>query len=195
VAFYTHGMSCLHVRPDCRSLPGPADEPRAAADLVPLVYDELRRLAAFRLAHEMPGHTLRPTALVHEAYLRLLAAGTRWDGPRHFYPAAVAIRRRRVDAARHKGRVKRVGGQPGRVIDPDVVVAPERADDLLALDAALTAFAAVEPGIAELVTLRYFGGLTLKDAAESLGIPPHPADTHWASARVWLLAEMRHLDG
>jgi RNA polymerase sigma factor (TIGR02999 family) len=173
--------------------PPPGNPPRAAADLFPLVYDELRRLAASRLARESPAQTLQPTALVHEAYLRLLAAGTRWESPRHFYHAAAeAMRRILVDAARRRGRVKRGGGRDRQALDPEAVAAPERADDLLALDEALTRLAALDPEAAELVTLRYFGGLTLKDAAAALGLPPRTADARWAYARVWLLAALKH---
>jgi RNA polymerase sigma factor (TIGR02999 family) len=169
---------------------------QAAADLLALVYDELRALAARRIAAENPGHSLQPTALVHEAYLRLVAAGTVWNDSRHFYCAAAeAMRRILVDAARRKRRLKRGGDHARVAIDPDEVAGPERSDDLLALDEALTKFAAVEPRIAELVSLRYFGGLTLKEAAETLGIAARTADAHWAYARAWLLAEMRRLDG
>ncbi len=175
-----------------------AGDRRAEADLFALVYDDLRELAARRLAQEKPGQTLQPTALVHEVYLRLLgsaAAGASFAGRAHFFAAAaLAMRRILIEAARRKQRVKRGGGRVREHLDPDQIAAPEMADELLALDAALTAFAAVEPKTAELVTLRYFGGLTLKEAAETLGLAPRTADAHWAYARAWLLAEMRRGD-
>jgi RNA polymerase sigma factor (TIGR02999 family) len=172
----------------------------AAAELFALVYDELRRLAAHQLAHEKPGHTLQPTALVHEAYLRLLAASGAGEGehPRgfkgrgHFFAAAAeAMRRILIESARRKKRAKHGGGHGRQALNPDQVAIPELSDDLLALDEALTKFATIEPVIASLVNLRYFGGLTLKEAASTLGIPPRTADSYWAYARAWLLAEIK----
>lgn len=179
-----------------------AGNQQANEELFALIYEDLRQLAAGQLAHENPGNTLQPTALVHEAYLRLLRgsgeAGTspRWQGRRHFVAAAAeAMRRILIEAARRKKRIKHGGGRQPVLLDPDQVAAPpELADRLLALDQALTAFVAVEPQIAELVKLRYFGGLTLKDAAAALGIAPRTADAHWAYARSWLLAEVRRID-
>jgi RNA polymerase sigma factor (TIGR02999 family) len=177
---------------------------QAAADLFALVYDELRQLAALHLAHESPGQTLQPTALVHEVYLRLLGAldgpswreGVPWEGRGHFFAAAaVAMRRILVDAARRKKRGKRGGGRAREPLDPDRIAEPEVADDLLDLHDALTALAAAQPAIAQLVELRYFGGLKLREAAEVLGIAPRTADAHWAYARAWLLAEMTRGDG
>ena len=177
-----------------------AVDQHAAADLFALVYDELRRLAALRLANERPGNTLQPTALVHEAYLRLMGdSGSRgdgesrqWDGTAHFFAAAAeAMRRILIESARRKKREKHGGGRTREALDPDRVAEPEMADDLIALDEALTALAKVEPLIAELVKLRYFGGLTLKEAAAALGIAPRTADSHWAYARAWLLAEIQ----
>lgn len=173
---------------------------RAAADLFALVYDELRQLAAQRLAHEAAGGTLQPTALVHEVYLRLIGGLDRptgrgddsWGERSHFFAAAAqAMRRILVEAARGRSRSKRGGGRTREPLDPDQVAAPELADELLDLDDALTALAAVEPRIAELVTLRYFGGLTLKEAAAHLGMPPRTADARWAYARAWLLDHLR----
>jgi RNA polymerase sigma factor (TIGR02999 family) len=176
---------------------------QASADLFALVYDDLRRLAGQHLAHERPGQTLQPTALVHEVYLRLLGAPRArpdrgempWKNRRHFFAAAAeAMRRILIEAARSKNRDKRGGGRARLPLEPDEVAEPEIAEELLALDEALTALAAVEPKIAELVTLRYFGGLTLKEAAAALDIPPRTADAHWAYARAWLLAEMTRAD-
>jgi RNA polymerase sigma factor (TIGR02999 family) len=163
-------------------------DPRAADRLLPLVYDELRRLAAQRLADEKPGLTLQPTALVHEAYLRLVGdANPSWDGRGHFFAAAAeAMRRILIDEARRKRRLKR-GGRRGRV-DLDQVDASVSApgDDLLVLDEALEQFAAEDPKKAELVKLRFYGGLSVEEAASCLGISRATADRHWAYARAWL---------
>ena len=161
-------------------------EPGAAAELLPLVYAELRRLAAARLAAERPGHTLDPTGLVHEAYLRLVG-NEAFDGRGHFFAAAAeAMRRILVDAARRRAAVKRGGGLE-RVELADVA-APEGvpAEELLALDAALDRFAAEHPEKAELVKLRYFAGLTQDEAAAALGVSAATAKRHWAYARAWL---------
>jgi RNA polymerase sigma factor (TIGR02999 family) len=167
-------------------------DPHAAAQLLPLVYDELRRLAAQRLAGEGPGHTLQPTALVHEAYLKLVGPDPRhpWNGRVHFFAAAAeAMRRLLIDHARRKHRARRGGGMK-RVergdLDDIAMVAERGADDLLALDEALTRLAAADPRRAELVKLRYFAGLTLEQAAEQLGISRATAARHWAFARAWL---------
>ncbi|HJZ92700.1 MAG TPA: ECF-type sigma factor [Gemmataceae bacterium] len=168
-----------------------AGDARAAADLLPVVYDELRRLAATRLAGEKPGHTLDATALVHEAYLRLVG-DRKYEGRRHFFAvAAEAMRRILVDHARRKRTQKR-GGEGARVpLDPEQLAAPERADDLLALDEALDQLARSEPQAAELVKLRYFAGLTIPQAAEVLSVSPRTADAWWSFARAWLLAKVR----
>jgi RNA polymerase sigma factor (TIGR02999 family) len=168
-----------------------AGDARAAADLLPIVYDELRRLAAARLAGEKPGHTLDATALVHEAYLRLVG-DRQYEGRRHFFAvAAEAMRRILVDHARRKQTLKR-GGEGDRVpLDPERFAAPERPDDLLALDEALDQLARSEPKAAELVKLRYFTGLTIPQAAEVLGVAPRTADAWWSFARAWLLAKVR----
>ncbi len=163
----------------------PAD--RNAAELLPLVYDELRRLAAARLAHEAPGQTLDATALVHEAYLRL--AGDRpFADRRHFFRvAAEAMRRILIDRARQKRRVRHGGGR-ARVPLSDVEAADEAdADELLALDEALDRLATSDPAKAELVQLRYFAGLSEADAAEALGISRATASRYWAYARAWLI--------
>src|SRR5579871_5821253 len=165
-------------------------DPEAPAQLLPLVYDELRRLAAHRLAHEAPGQTLQPTALVHEAYLRLVDAGRgqHWSGRGHFFAAAAeAMRRILVENARRKRTLKRGGALGRRELDAAELLAPEPREDLLALDDALTALAAKDPAAAELVQLRYFGGLSVADAAQVLGISLRTAERLWTYTRVWLL--------
>ncbi len=176
---------------------------QAVADLFTVVYDELKQLAVKRIAQERPGQTLQPTALVHEVYLRLFGASRAGSSDdalplksrQHFFAAAAeAMRRILIESARRKNREKRGGGRAREVLDPDQIAAPEIADDLLALDEALTAFAAVQPSMAEVVTLRYFAGLTAKEAATTLGISLRTANAHWAYARAWLLAEMERTD-
>jgi RNA polymerase sigma factor (TIGR02999 family) len=162
---------------------------QAAHDLLPLVYDELRRLAAHKLAQEAPGHTLAPTGLVHEAYLRLVGEQdeAKWAGRGHFFAAAAeAMRRILVENARRKHAQKRGGGQARQELDPATVAAPEHSDDLLALHEALDRLAATDAQAAELVKLRYFAGLALPDAARALGVSPRTADRLWAYARAWL---------
>src|SRR5262245_57238596 len=166
-----------------------AGDPHAAADLLPLVYDELRQLAAARLSAEKPGQTLQPTALVHEAYLRLVGDGQPrgWDGRGHFFAAAAeAMRRILVENARRRMRKKR-GGERDRVdLDAVAPVAPTVDEGLLDLDDALTRLAEADPAAAELVKLRYFAGLSIPQAAEALGIGARSADRLWAYARAWL---------
>jgi RNA polymerase sigma factor (TIGR02999 family) len=169
-------------------------DPKAAAELLPLVYGELRKLAAARLTEEKPGQTLQPTALVHEAYLRLVGPEDkpRWEGRGHFFAAAAeAMRRILVESARRKQTLKRGGGGERVALDPEQFAAPERPEDLLALDEALDQLARAEPQVAELVKLRYFAGLTIPQAAGVLGVGPRTADTWWAFARAWLLAKLR----
>jgi len=164
-----------------------------ADDLFPAVYSELRRLAAARLADERAGHTLTATALVHEAYLRLGAGGPAFANPGHFFAAAAeAMRRILIDHARGRHAAKRGGAARRADLDADALPAPDAAgaDDLLALDDALTRFAAVDPRGAELVTLRYFAGLTVPQAAAALGIAPRSADRLWAFAKAWLYREL-----
>jgi RNA polymerase sigma factor (TIGR02999 family) len=177
-----------------------AGDPQAAKQLLPLVYEELRRLAAARMAREKPGQTLDATALVHEAYLRLVAnegcasseKPDHWDSRGHFFAAAAeAMRRILVDNARRKHSRKHGGGRARLELDPAGIAAPEAADDLLALDEALTKLAALEPRVAELVKLRYFAGLTIPQAAGTLGISPRTADAWWSYAKAWFQAEMR----
>jgi RNA polymerase sigma factor (TIGR02999 family) len=165
-------------------------DPRAAGQLLPLVYDELRKLAAQKLAREKPGQTLDATALVHEAYLRIVDGdeGRHWNGRGHFFGAAAeAMRRILVDSARRKQRLKHGGGRGQEELDALDLAAPEAPADLLALDEALTELDAADPRAAELVKLRYFAGLTIKQAAETLGVSPRTADFLWAYARAWLL--------
>jgi RNA polymerase sigma factor (TIGR02999 family) len=169
-------------------------DPSAADQLLPLVYDELRQLAAHRLAHQAPGQTLQPTALVHEAYLRLVGdpADHDWDNRGHFFAAcAEAMRRILVENARRKGRQKRGGDFTRRDFDAaEQVAAPEIREDLLALDEALTKLTSVDPQAAQLVQLRYFAGLSIPEAAKTLGVSPRTADRLWAFARAWLLREV-----
>jgi len=171
-------------------------ESKAAEQLLPLVYDELRRLAARKLSHEAPGQTLEPTALVHEAYLRLIGARSvsdGWDSRGHFFAAAAeAMRRILVEQARRKHRHKRGGGRARQDLDEDQLAAPEPREDLLALDEALTKLAATDATAAQLVQLRYFAGLTLPEASRVLGISPRTAGRLWAYARAWLHQEIEH---
>src|SRR5262245_51652137 len=167
-----------------------AGEPQAAEELLPLVYAELRSLAAARLAGEKVGHTLQPTALVHEAYVRLVGADQPqdWNGRGHFFAAAAeAMRRILVESARRKGR-ERYGGGRRRIHLDDLDAASKAPDeDVVALSEALDRLAAVNTRAAELVKLRYFAGLTGREAAGVLGISPRKADQVWAYARAWLL--------
>ena len=163
--------------------------PSSAAQLLPLVYNDLRRLAAARLAREAPGQTLEPTALVHEAFLRLTRDKARdgWDSRAHFFAAAAeAMRRILVENARRKHALKNGGGLARRPVDEAELLAPQPREDLLALDEALTQLAAADRAAADLVQLRYFGGLSSAGAARALGISPRSADRLWAYARAWL---------
>jgi RNA polymerase sigma factor (TIGR02999 family) len=169
-------------------------DPHAAEQLLPLVYDELRALAARRLAHEQPGQTLQATALVHEAYLRLVDVeqAQQWTSRGHFFAAAAeAMRRILVEQARRRGAAKR-GGKAGREeLHPSAIAAPETVDDVLALNEALEAFATVDPVAAKLVSLRFFAGLTMGEAARALGMSVRSAQDLWAYARSWLHRRMR----
>jgi RNA polymerase sigma factor (TIGR02999 family) len=168
-------------------------EPRAAEELLPLVYQELRRLAARRIARESPGQTLQATALVHEAYLRLVDQDRtqRWDSRGHFFAAAAeAMRRILVERARRK-RTEKHGGQHQRQDVDDVeIVSASPTEDLLALDEALTKLSAEDPSKADLVKLRYFAGLSIEDAARALGISSATAKRRWAYARAWLFRQI-----
>jgi len=169
-------------------------EPSAANDLLPLVYQELRRLAAHKMANEAPGHTLQPTALVHEAWLRLVTPDeqARFQNRAHFFGAAAeAMRRILVESARRKKRLKH-GGQLERVdVDAFDIPLPMPDDELLALDEALDRLATVDTRAAEMVKLCFFVGLTQEEAARELGVSLATAERIWAFARAWLLCEVR----
>jgi RNA polymerase sigma factor (TIGR02999 family) len=169
-------------------------DPSAAEQLLPLVYGELRQLAQHRLAQERPGQTLQATALVHDAYLRLVDGqqARRWDSRGHFFAAAAeAMRRILVENARRK-RAERHGGRlERRDLDAIEIAATAPSEDLLALDEALTKFEAEDPVKARLVKLRYFAGLTEEDAASAIGISRTTAQRHWRYAKVWLLKALR----
>jgi RNA polymerase sigma factor (TIGR02999 family) len=173
-------------------------DPHAAEQLLPLVYDELRRLAAAQLAREKPGQTLQATALVHDAYLRLVDAERRgssppaWTGRGHFFAAAAeAMRRILVDQARRKRSRRHGGGRRHQGLDRLPIAAPEPSVDVLAVNDALERFEAVDAPKARLVKLRYFAGLTIPQAAEALGVSPTTADRWWSYARAWLHAELK----
>jgi RNA polymerase sigma factor (TIGR02999 family) len=162
---------------------------QAAEKLLPLVYDELRRLAGARLAAEPSGNTLQPTALVHEAYLRLIGTsnGEPWDHRGHFFAAAAeSMRRILIDNARRRAATRHGGELQRQTLDPDAVPAAEVREDLLALDEALDRLAIEDPLKANLVKLRYFAGLSLAEAAAALGMSERTAGRHWAYARAWL---------
>ncbi len=176
-----------------------AGETRAAEQLLPLVYDELRKLAAQQMAQEKPGQTLDATGLVHEAYLRLVPedhggkprGSLGFANRRHFFAAAAeAMRRILVENARRKARIKHGGGRQRLQLDEKLLALPEASDDLLALDDALVRLEACDPLRAEVVKLRFFGGLSMPEVAQSLGISLATAERHWAFARVWLYSEL-----
>src|SRR5262245_29921485 len=164
-------------------------DPHAAEHLLPLVYEELRQLAAAKLAQEKPGQTLQATALVHEAYLRLVDVekAQHWNSRGHFFVAAAeAMRRILLNRARDKTRLKRGGDRRKIDLDRIEIAMDTRSEDLIALDEAIGQLAAEDPACAELVKLRFFGGLSHSDAAAALGISRRVADRHWAYARAWL---------
>ncbi|MGO9915108.1 MAG: sigma-70 family RNA polymerase sigma factor [Isosphaeraceae bacterium] len=166
----------------------------ASAQLLPLVYDELRRLAAQRMAQEKPGQTLQPTALVHEAYLRLVGSGEErhWESRGHFFAAAAeAMRRILVENARRKRSLKRGGDRQRLDLDLEQPVEDERSAPLLALDEALDRLEARDADKAQLVKLRYFAGMTIEQAAETLGVSVTTANRWWSYARAWLHEEIR----
>jgi RNA polymerase sigma factor (TIGR02999 family) len=169
-------------------------DPNAAEQLLPLVYDELRNLATAKLRHEKPGQTLQPTALVHEAYLRLLDVeeDRNWDSRGHFFAAAAeAMRRILVDNARRKASLKR-GGDLDRMNLPEIAQSREdKQIDLLALDEALTGLEQKHPENAQIIKLRFFAGLSLEDAAQAIGISRATAQRKWAYARAWLYGQLQ----
>jgi RNA polymerase sigma factor (TIGR02999 family) len=172
-------------------------DPSAAEQLLPLVYEELRKLGAAKLAQEKPGQTLQATSLVHEAYLRLVDVekAQHWDSRGHFFAAAAeAMRRILIESARRKGRLKHGGNGVQMVLDEVNVAMPERPEFLLALDGALDTLAAANPKAAELIKFRYFAGFTNAEAASLLGVSPRKANQIWAYARAWLLEELGHSD-
>lgn len=169
-----------------------AGESHAADELLPLVYEELRRVATAQMAHERPGQTLQATALVHEAYLRLIGGEASWENRRHFFAAAAeAMRRILVERARRKQRVRHGGGRQRVDLAADEIAIETPAVDLLALDEALDRLAAEDQQKAELVKLRFFAGLSEQEAADVLGISRATAARHWAYARAWLFDRLR----
>ena len=169
-------------------------ETAAASELLPLVYAELRRLAEHKMNHEMAGQTLQPTALVHEAYLRLVGADDvrQWDNRGHFFAAAAeAMRRILIENARRRESLKRGGGlKKFEIAEVDAILETSNLDELLDLDTALTKLAESEPELAKLVELRYFAGLSVEDSAKALGISARTVKRNWAFARAWLGREM-----
>jgi RNA polymerase sigma factor (TIGR02999 family) len=169
-------------------------DPSAAEQLLPLVYEELRKLAAAKLSNEKPGQTLQATALVHEAYLRLVDVdkAQHWDSRGHFFGAAAeAMRRILVESARQKDSVKRGGGLVRHDLDVAEAASSDGSEELLAVNDALDKLREADPLSADIVKLRYFAGLTMKEAAELLGVSPRTAHYAWAFARSWLRREMR----
>jgi RNA polymerase sigma factor (TIGR02999 family) len=167
-------------------------DPQASDQLLAILYDELRRLAAEKLAHEKPGHTLQATALVHEAYLRLVDVEQHWNSRGHFFAAAAeAMRRILIEQARRRNAAKR-GGQAGREeLHDSLIVAPMPDDDVLALNDALEQLTTVDPAAASLVRLRFFAGLNMTEAALAMGMSVRSAHNLWAYARSWLRRKMR----
>ena len=170
-----------------------AGESQAADELLPLVYEELRRLATARMAHEPPGQTLQPTALVHEAYLRLVGnENQRWNGRAHFFGAAAeAMRRILIDNARRKGRVRHGKGLTRVDLDEINLAASDNDEALLEVDEALSKLAAEDPAKAELVKLRYYVGLSIPEAGKTMGLSESTAKRYWNYARAWLYNELR----
>jgi RNA polymerase sigma factor (TIGR02999 family) len=174
------------------TVPGSQAQTKAPADLFPLVYEELRRLAGHLMARQAPGQTLQATALVHEAFLRLSRATPQaWDSPGHFYSAAAeAMRRILVENARRKSSLRRGGSQQRLSLDDVQLAADTPPESLLALDEALARLAAEDPLRADLVKLRFFGGLSVLEAGELLGMSERSVKRHWAFARAWLYQEL-----
>ncbi len=184
---------------DGSPLPRSPQEPAAAssAAMLPALYDELRRLAAAQLARERPGQTLQPTALVHEAYLRLAHdPGARWESRGHFFVAAArAMRRILIEAARRKHRLRHGGGRARVELDPDLVALPEPREDLLALDDALDRLDALDRRKCDVVHLRYFAGCTIEETATALGVSLTTVKDDWLWARAWLRRDMDEAGG
>jgi RNA polymerase sigma factor (TIGR02999 family) len=170
-----------------------AGDSRAADRLLPLVYDEFRALARHYLAQERMNHTLQPTALVHEAYLKLVdQTRVDWQGRSHFFAvAAQAMRRILVDHARSRQREKRGGGRPRVTLDEAVALSPQKDEDVLALDEALEKLAALDARQAKVVELRFFGGMSVEEVAEALGVSKRTVEGDWTFARAWLSRELR----
>ena len=166
----------------------------ATNELLPLVYEELRKLASARLSHEKPGQTLQATALVHEAFIRLVGQERDWDSSRHFFSAAAeAMRRILIERARQKQTAKRGGDFQRLQVEPDLLISDSKSAELLAVDEALQHLAEIDPLKAELVNLRYFAGLTVPQAAAALKIGVSTAEKYWAYAKCWLKAEISGL--
>jgi RNA polymerase sigma factor (TIGR02999 family) len=170
-----------------------AGDPNSANQLLPLVYEELRRLAALKMAQEKPGQTLQPTALVHEAWLRLAGSNSQqWRGRSHFFGAAAeAMRRILIDKARRKASLKGGQDQPLEELHESRIELPVPQDEILAVHEALDGLAAEDATAAQVVKLRYFVGMTIPEIAEALGISPRSADRHWVFARAWLKGAIR----
>ena len=168
------------------------DDRQSLDSLLPLVYKELRRLAAGYLRREKPGQTLQPTALVHEAYLRLMKdRPDRWQNRAHFCAiAAHSMRQILIERARARGAAKRGGARPRVTLDEALIAGEDRSIDLLALDEALERLAALDPEQARLVELRFFGGLTVEETAEAMDISPATVKRHWTIAKAWLTREL-----
>lgn len=168
------------------------DGQQSLDSLLPIVYQELRRLASSYLRRERPGQTLQPTALVHEAYLRLMKdRPNRWQNRAHFCAiAAHSMRQILIERARARGALKRGGANPRVTLDEALVAGGDQSIDLIALDDALTRLAELDPEQARLVELRFFGGLTIEETAEALGISPATVKRHWTVARAWLAREL-----
>jgi RNA polymerase sigma-70 factor, ECF subfamily len=168
-----------------------------ASELIPVIYRELHRLAAGHLRHERQNHTLQATALVHEAYIKLIAQrNTDWKNRAHFFAVASSLMRRiLVDYARRQLRAKRGAGQPKLSLEDVVLVSPDRPDRMLALDECLTRLGKLDPRQSRIVELRYFGGLTVEEAAEILGSSPSTVRREWTSAKAYLYGELKNCDG
>jgi RNA polymerase sigma factor (TIGR02999 family) len=168
-------------------------DPRAAEELLPLVYEELRKLAAVRMANEKAGQTLQPTALVHEAWLKIAGEGNQhFANRRHFFKAAAnSMQQILIDIARRKQRLKHGGGQPSEELDESRIAMAAPSEELLAVNDALAALALEDPEAAEVVKMRYFVGMTITEIAATLGLAPRTVDRHWAFARAWLKRAIR----